>query len=235
MTDRFTHDWSAKDVHPPHVSAHTSAQEAHSFLHEDAQIEAVEAEIIEGAPYSGHQLTDELAVAESTFRTRWMSWLERVAPIELLKTDEGYTELARSLALEFKQVPSRKAARERWVSEAKHRYSGEFSPDGLIAEGLPGDLGSTLALVRQQGSQIQSAADAQLAQLQALITEQVQVEAEFDAAEIEAIRARGMKRGVQRFQIEAEAEDDAYYQLRKLRSQGQAGGLSQNRSGGGRS
>ena len=177
-----------------------------------------------GAPYSSHQLADELAVAESTFRTRWLGWLARVAPLELLKTDEGYTELACSLALEFKQLPSKKAAREQWVSEAKRRYSGEFAPSGLIAEGLPGDLGSALALVRQQGTQMQTAADGHLAQLQALIVEQGQIEAEFDAAEVEAIRAKGMQRGVQRFQLEAQAEDDAYYQLRKLRSQNRSGG-----------
>jgi len=34
----------------------------------------------------------------------------KVAPIELLKTDDGYTELAWSLVLEFKQVPSKAIA-----------------------------------------------------------------------------------------------------------------------------
>jgi hypothetical protein len=34
-------------------------------------------------------LAGELAIAESTLRTRWLPWLERVAPVELLKTVGG--------------------------------------------------------------------------------------------------------------------------------------------------
>jgi hypothetical protein len=158
-------------------------------------------------------------IAESTLRTRWLPWLERVAPVELLKTAEGYTDLARSLALEFKQVPSKKAAREKWAAEAKQRYSQEFSPDGLVGPGVCGELGSALALVRQQGSQMQLSATTDLERLKALITQQGQVQADFDEAEVAAIRARGLNRGLQRFQIETEAEDSTYYELRWLRSQ----------------
>ncbi|MFZ4677722.1 MAG: hypothetical protein ACOYM4_18880, partial [Nodosilinea sp.] len=117
--------------------------------------EVIEGELCEGAPYGGGQLAGELAIAESTLRTRWLPWLERVAPVELLKTEAGYTDLARSLALEFKQVPSKKAAREKWAAEAKQRYSREFSPNGLVGPGGCDELGSALALVRQQGSQMQ--------------------------------------------------------------------------------
>jgi hypothetical protein len=70
---------------------------------------------------------------------------------------------------------------------------------------------------------MQTAADAELAALQALIQQQGQVEAEFDQAEIAAMRAAGAKRGVQRFQIETEMEDAAYYQLRKARTQSRLG------------
>ncbi len=181
--------------------------------------EVIDGELCEGAPYSGAQLAGELALAESTLRTRWLPWLERVAPVELLKTEAGYTDLARSLALEFKQVPRKKAAREKWAAEAKQRYSREFSPDGLVGPGVCGELGSALALVRQQGSQMQRVGTANLEQLKALITQQGQVQADFDAAEVAAIRARGLNRGLQRFQIEAEAEDSAYFELRRLRSQ----------------
>ena len=104
-----------------------------------------------GCPLRWGQLAGELAIAESTLRTRWLPWLERVAPVELLKTEAGYTDLARSLALEFKQIPSKKATREKWAAEAKQRYSREFSPDGLVGPGVCGELGSALALVRQQG------------------------------------------------------------------------------------
>jgi hypothetical protein len=203
-----------------HIETHDtrafSAQEPRT----PAQIpELIEGELIEGAPYSGKQLATELAIGESTFRTRWLPWLLKVAPIELLKTDDGYTELARSLALEFKQVPSKKANRDRWVTEAKQRYSREFMPDGITPEGVSEELGGALALLRDQGSKLQTAADEQLAELQALIESQSQVEDEFDQAEIAAMRAAGAKRGVMRFQIEAQEEDTAYYQLRKMRAQ----------------
>ncbi|MDB9529923.1 hypothetical protein PN498_28310 [Oscillatoria sp. CS-180] len=200
----------------PQASRATVAQEAHTVAHIP---ELIEGELIEGAPYAGKQLAAELTIGESTFRTRWLPWLQKVAPVELLKTDEGYTELARSLALEFKQVPSKKAQRDRWVSEAKERYSREFMPGGVTPEGVSEELGGALALLRDQGGKLQTAADEQLQQLQALIESQSQVEAEFDAAEVESMRAAGMKRGVTRFQIETEAEDTAYYQLRKARSQ----------------
>lgn len=206
-----THDWRAPAAQEPHTGAQFPA--------------VIDGELCEGAPYSGAQLAGELAIAESTLRTRWLPWLERVAPVELLRTDAGYSDLARSLALEFKQVPSKKAAREQWVAQAKQRYSREFAPDGLVGPGVCEELGSALALVRQQGSQMQLAATADLEKLKALITQQGRVQADFDAAEVAAMQARGMNRGVQRFQIEAEAEDSTYFQLRRLRSQaGQAEG-----------
>ena len=202
------HDWRTSSAQAPHRGAQLT--------------EVIEGELCEGAPYGGGQLAGELAIAESTLRTRWLPWLERVAPVELLKTAEGYTDLARSLALEFKQIPSRKSAREKWAADAKQRYSREFSPDGLVGPGVCGELGSALALVRQQGSQMQLSATTDLERLKALITQQGQVQADFDEAEVAAIRARGLSRGLQRFQIEAEAEDSTYFELRRLRSQ--AGG-----------
>lgn len=205
MQQTQTHDWRTSSAQAPHRGAQFS--------------EVIEGELCEGAPYSGAQLAGELAIAESTLRTRWLPWLERVAPVELLKTEAGYTDLARSLALEFKQVPSKKAAREKWAAEAKQRYSREFSPDGLVGPGVCGELGSALALVKQQGSQMQLSATAGFEQLKDLISQQGKVQADFDAAEVAAMRARGLNRGVQRFQIEAEAEDSAYFELRRLRSQ----------------
>ena len=202
------HDWRTSSAQAPHRGAQLT--------------EVIEGELCEGAPYGGGQLAGELAIAESTLRTRWLPWLERVAPVELLKTEAGYTDLARSLALEFKQLPSKKAAREKWAAEAKQRYSREFSPNGLVGPGVCGELGSALALVRQQGSQMQQAGTADLERIKALIAQPGQVQTDFDAAEVAAMRARGLSRGLQRFQIEAEAEDSTYYELRWLRSQ--AGG-----------
>ena len=113
----------------------------------------------------------------------------------------------------------RRASREKWAAEAKQRYSREFSPDGLVGPGVCGELGSALALVRQQGSQMQQAGTTDLERLKALITQQGQVQTDFDEVEVTAMRARGLTRGLQRFEIEAEAEDSAYFELRLLRSQ----------------
>jgi hypothetical protein len=93
------------------------------------------------------------------------------------------------------------------------------------------NFGSALALVRQQGSQMQQTGATNLEQLKALITQQGQVQADSDAAEVAAMRARGLNRGVQRFQIEAEAEDSTYFELRRLRSRSESNGLSQANSG----
>jgi hypothetical protein len=170
------------------------------------------------APYSSQELATELGVAESTVRTRWLPWIQKVAPVELLVDEAGYTELARSLLTEFSQIPTKKTEREQWVRDTKQRYSQEFLPGGITPDGISEELGGALALLRNQGNVLQTAADAHLLELQALIEQQALVEAEFNEAEIAAMRASGMKRGVMRFQIEAEAEDDAYYQLRKARS-----------------
>jgi len=187
--------------------------------------EIIEAELVgdsgigHPAPYTAAELATELAIAESTLRTRWLPWIQKVAPVELLVHDSGYTELARSLFCEFSKLPTKKANRQRWVAEAKAHYSREFMPDGITPQGVPDELGGALALLRDQGSKLQTAADEQLAELQTLIESQSHVEAEFDEAEIAAMRAAGAKRGVMRFQIEAENEDAAYYQLRKMRAQ----------------
>jgi hypothetical protein len=217
---------------------HSPAQDGAQFAQNPAQNpipEVVDGELLEDtpavaaetappaidhpAPYTSHELAAALGVAESTVRSRWLPWLQKVAPVELLVSDAGYTELARSLFSEFAQLPAKKTQREAWVKAAKERYSQEFMPGGVTPEGVPPELGSALALLSQQGSAMQTAADAELAALQALIQQQGQVEAEFDQAEIAAMRAAGAKRGVQRFQIETEMEDAAYYQLRKARTQ----------------
>lgn len=208
---------STNAVQDSHKAPHSSAQ---NFVQvaETVQVEVVP-EINHPAPYCSDELASELGIAESTLRTRWFSWLQKVAPVELLTMEGGYTELARSLFSEFAQLPSKKKAREQWVSEAKQRYSREFMPSGVTPDGVPNELGGALALLQSQGNALQSAADAQLLELQALISQQAQMEAEFDAAEIAAMRAAGAKRGVMRFQIETQEEDAAYYQLRKLKTQ----------------
>lgn len=228
LMDKSLNSFGAEPCTPVQDAAQDFAHSAHLDAQADVQpAHIVEAEIVEAgprtgishpAPYSSQELADELGVAESTVRTRWLPWIQKVAPVELLVDEGGHTELARSLLTEFSQIPSKKTAREQWVREAKQRYSQEFLPGGITPEGISEELGGALALLRHQGNAMQTAADAQLLELQALIEQQAMVEAEFDEAEVAAMRANGMKRGVVRFQIEAEAEDNAYYQLRKARS-----------------
>ncbi|MGB3493871.1 MAG: hypothetical protein WBA57_14170 [Elainellaceae cyanobacterium] len=225
------HRFRTEDRTDAHDTAPFSAQTAQASAQEIAPSAQLDAQIFEGelveentgishgAPYSSRELAEELGIADSTLRTRWLPWLRRVAPVELLLEGKEYTELARSLLTEFAQVPSKKTERERWVTDAKRRYSREFMPGGVTPEGVPEELGGALALLRHQNNTIQSSASAQFADIKQLITRQATVEAEFDSAEIEAMRASGMKRGVRRFQIETEEEDSTYYQLRKLRSE----------------
>ena len=83
-----------------------------------------------GAHYTAKELAEEFEVASSTLRTRWFPWLEKVAPIQLLKTENGYTEFARTLFSEFKGIDS--AERQAWVIDAKHRYSVEWESAGRV-------------------------------------------------------------------------------------------------------
>ena len=193
---------------------HSAAQ----FNRDVIQGELVEPPMItHSAPYTSQELADSLGIADSTLRTRWLPWLQKAAPIELLVDAQGYTELARSLLNDFAQIPSKKADRQQWVKTAKDRYRSEFMP--VMPDGVSDQLGGALSLLLDQGSQLQSSAALQLAEIQALIASQAAVEAEFDQAEIAAMRAAGANRGVTRFQIETQAEDTVYYQLRKAKTQ----------------
>jgi hypothetical protein len=171
------------------------------------------------APYTSHELAASLGIADSTLRTRWLPWLQKATPVELLVNEQGYTELAWSLLQDFAQIPSKKGDRQRWVQAAKDRYRSELLPGGVMPAGVPDELGGALALLLDQGGKLQSSVDLELADIQALIQSQANVEAEFDQAEIAAMRAVGTNRGVTRFKIEAQAEDVVYYQLRKAKAE----------------
>ncbi|NER78973.1 MAG: hypothetical protein F6K42_05220 [Leptolyngbya sp. SIO1D8] len=222
MDELQTHISSTESCAQDAQNPHTAAQ--------SVQVEILPEAIAHPAPYSSRELALDLGVAESTLRTRWLPWINRVAPTELLVTDAGYTELARTLFSDFATVSSKKKDREQWVVDAKQRYSREFMPHGVTPEGISDELGGALALLRNQGNALQTEADAQILELRALIEEQSQVEAEFDDAEIEAMRAAGMKRGAMRYQIESEAEEQAYYGLKKLRSQARQGSKNVGKS-----
>ena len=63
----------------PHDSRTPSAQAAHTAAHQPHiaahQVEYVEGDLVEGAPYLGKELAEELGIADSTLRNRWLPWL----------------------------------------------------------------------------------------------------------------------------------------------------------------
>ena len=169
-----------------------------------------------GAYYTAKQLAEEFETASSTLRTRWMPWLEKVAPGQLLKTEDGYTELARALFSEFKDVDV--SERQAWVVDAKHRYAQEWQSAGVIeAELMPEEVGGVLATISSQNTSSEIALQQDLADLDQFIDSLNQAEASFSEAEVARFRLNGAQRGVARFKIEAQAEAEVYNKLQQKR------------------
>lgn len=174
--------------------------------------------------YTAQQIAQEFAIADSTVRTRWLPWLIQVAPIVLLRDDGGYTELAHTLFSEFAKLHSTKAARQAWVSDAKHRYAPEWSSAGVIeGELVPDEVGGTLALLSSQNLTLQAALDADRSEIQDFINQLNTAEADFTDQELEAFKKEGIKRGLLRFKLEAQYEVETVNALRQQRLQGKGG------------
>lgn len=171
------------------------------------------------AHYTAQQIAEAHSVSDVTVRTRWFGWLCKVAPAALLKTESGYSELANTLFAEFAQV--HKKERTAWVADAKSRYSSEWASAGLIeGELMPETVGSTLALMQNHNSDIELLLREKLAEVE-LFADQVAIaESNFSAAEIQSFQAAGLQRGLQRYQIETQAEIDTVNALRKRRMEG---------------
>lgn len=195
MTEQYTH---ISEVHSPHTSSTVPSTGAH---------------------YTAKQLSEELDIASPTLRTRWFPWLVKVAPEQLLKTDNGYTELARTLFQELKEIdPSERSV---WVVDAKHRYSQEWESAGVIeGELMPESVGGTLATINTQNTSAELAIQAELEQLEGFISGIQQAEANFSEAELATFRASGAHRGIARFKVETQAEIDTVNLLRKKRMEG---------------
>ncbi|NEP19299.1 MAG: hypothetical protein F6J97_20790 [Leptolyngbya sp. SIO4C1] len=173
----------------------------------------------QGAPYSAVQLAEELNIGDSTIRKRWFQWLLKVAPEPLLKTADGYTELARTLFHEFAKVDQRD--RKNWVTDAKARYSAEWDSAGIIeGELMPPEVGGALAILQTANLTTQAAIDQELADLDGFIDQLNEAEANFSAQELATFKLAGVKRGAMRFKIEAQAEAQTYNHLRQQRMQG---------------
>ena len=167
-----------------------------------------------GAHYSAKQLATELGTSSSNLRTRWFEWVKKVAPEQLLKTEQGYTELARTLLGEFRSVNT--AEREAWVIDAKHRYAHEWESAGVIeAELIPDEVGGVLATLSSQNTSSEIALQKDLEDLDSFIDGLKQAESSFSEAEVARFRLNGAQRGVARFKIEAQAEAEVYNRLQQ--------------------
>ena len=165
-------------------------------------------------PYTGVQISEWCSVSEATVRNRWFGWLLKVAPEVLLKEGKGYSELARSLFLEFKDIPQNK--RDEWVLDAKARYAQEWSSAGIIeGELVPAEVGGALATL-QQGNQDLAALLAKEREEAIAFGDQMEdIEAEFSAAELEEMKMQGALRGVKRYKIMKQAELQTFNELRQ--------------------
>ncbi|MEM9806420.1 MAG: hypothetical protein AAF959_14180 [Cyanobacteria bacterium P01_D01_bin.56] len=172
-----------------------------------------------GAHYTAKQLAGELETKDSTLRTRWFPWLTKVAPEPLLKTDQGYTELARTLFTEFKDVAT--AERQAWVADAKARYSHEWGAAGVIeAELVPDSVGSALATLSNQQTSAELAIQSDMEDLDDLLNGIREAENSFSEAELAKFRTTGTQRGIARFKIETQTELDVLNTLRQRRMEG---------------
>lgn len=203
----------------PHSQPHS---EAHSEAHTSRTPERT------GPPYSAQQIAQrhsDLKVKEVTVRTRWFPWLEKVAPLPLLKEKKGYTELAAEMFDDFAQKVKREGMKsEDWVIAAKARFSQEWGNVGVIeGELMPDEVGGALATLQTQGSHLQQQFQAELADLQGFVDQLNEVEEDFSEAELQMFKAKGAMRGVKRFKIETQSELEVLHELRQQRMNGQGG------------
>ncbi|MBD2088362.1 hypothetical protein H6F67_00550 [Microcoleus sp. FACHB-1515] len=155
---------------------------------------------------------------EVTIRTRWYPWVAKVAPEPLLKTEHGYTELARSLFADYAQHVKRDGmAPISWVESAKARYSQEWQSAGVIeAEVLPPEVGGTLALASVQVSTLTQRGEERKARLLKLIEQNRSAEGNLSQSRREIAEQRGINAALDEFEIELESKTRTLNQLRQL-------------------
>ncbi|NEP58687.1 MAG: hypothetical protein F6K31_16995 [Symploca sp. SIO2G7] len=175
------------------------------------------------AHYSAQEIAQTHNVSASTVRMRWFDWLIKVAPAELLKDDQGYTELARTLFNEFAEVKT--CDRKSWVTDAKARYSHEWASAGVIeGELVPEEVGSVLALRQTQTTALELSVAEQMANLEAMIDQVNTAEVNLSETELRAATARGQQRAIALHQAELQAELQTTNLLRQRRMGGNANG-----------
>ena len=172
------------------------------------------------AHYTAQQIADDhpdLSPKPVTVRTRWIPWAGKVAPLQLQKTDQGYTELCRTLVGDYAQRVKRDGLHaDDWVNEVKAKFSHEWEPHGIIeGELMPDEVGGALATLQTQSSALQHQLASELDQLNEFVEQIADVETSFSDAELQTMRAKGAIRGVQRFKVEMQTELQTYNQLRQ--------------------
>ena len=192
-------------------SAQTSALQ-HNNQHKNQHIEVLNGPST--ARYTAHGIAQELEIGDSTLRTRWFAWISQVAPPELLKEGNKYTELARTLFTDFSKVA--KNERDAWVAYAKQKYSHEWGIAGVL-EGdlLPAEVGGTLAKISKQNAASDIEITGLKLKLGGLIDQLKEAESDFSDAEIAKFTKRGVKRGLQQFKLETTAQLETVNKLRE--------------------
>ncbi|NEP58724.1 MAG: hypothetical protein F6K31_17185 [Symploca sp. SIO2G7] len=172
-----------------------------------------------GGHHTAQAIAEAYNVSDSTIRNRWFPWLKKVAPESLLKSGKGYTDLAHTLFGEFAEV--KHCDRDTWVTEAKSRYSHEWSNAGVIeGELMPDSVSSALALRQTQNGMMQQSIAEELADLESFVDQLAMTEADFSDAELASFKAAGQRRGMMRYKLELQAEMDTYGQLKQRRMGG---------------
>ncbi|NJO50212.1 MAG: hypothetical protein HC840_13080 [Leptolyngbyaceae cyanobacterium RM2_2_4] len=179
-------------------------------------------EHIEPRFYSAQFLADEnqdLNVKADTIRIRWFNdWVTKVAPMQLLKNGQGkFTELGRDLINNYAQRVKREGVNpEDWIVEAKSHYSHEWESEGIIeGELMPEEVGGALAQMRQGTSSMEGKIASKLAKLKEFKQQLGTARSNFSEAERKQFQSRGVMRGLERFELETEAELATYNQLRQ--------------------
>jgi len=169
--------------------------------------------------YTAQEIADAHNVKSVTVRTRWYDWLKKVAPETLLKTEDGYTELANTLFSEFAGVDIKE--RHAWVADAKERYAREWQSVGVIdCEVMPDNVGNALALIQTNLNSSNENLSLELFQMEDFIQQLNTADADFTQAEAESWAAAGARKAVAQFKTEEVARAQTLNALRQQRMQG---------------
>ncbi|NJO76147.1 MAG: hypothetical protein HC833_21785 [Leptolyngbyaceae cyanobacterium RM1_406_9] len=128
-----------------------------------------------------------------------------------------FTELGRDLINNYAQRVKREGVNpEDWIVEAKSHYSHEWESEGIIeGELMPEEVGGALAQMRQGTSSMEGKIASKLAKLKEFKQQLGTARSNFSEAERKQFQSRGVMRGLERFELETEAELATYNQLRQ--------------------